>query len=47
MDEETIYFIITGNASEKMGLHLAVESLDQAIFVTVHPYHLPSTYSSH
>lgn len=27
-----MYFIKKGNASEKMGLLLAVESLDQAIF---------------
>lgn len=47
MDKEEIYFIKMRNASEKMGLHLAVESLDKAIFVTVHPYHLLSTYSSH
>lgn len=47
MDKEAIYFIKMGNASEKMGLHLAAECLDQAIFVTVHPYHLLSTYIPH
>lgn len=30
-----------------MGLHLAVESFDEAIFAIVHSYHLLSNYSSH
>lgn len=46
MDRETKYFIKTGNALEEVGLLLAVESLDLAISVNIHPHYLLSTYSS-